>query len=115
MFGRHSGADTSGRPGVEETERRFNRAMVAIYETAKRELGYNATRFLQMLSEHGGVATAKRLLWTDAPSDGFTTLWTHGRLDLTVEAHVLLPEYENLFGEEDRQKARERLERYGWS
>ena len=40
---------------MDEVERRFNRAMVAIYETAKRELGYNATRFLQMLSEHGGL------------------------------------------------------------
>jgi hypothetical protein len=100
---------------MDEIERQFNRAMVAIYETAKRELGYNATRFLQMLSEHGGVATAKQLLWTDAPSDGFTTLWDHGRLDLTVEAHILLSEYERLFGDEDRQKARERLERYGWT
>jgi hypothetical protein len=30
---------------VNEVEREFHRAMVAIYETAKRELGYNATRF----------------------------------------------------------------------
>ncbi|MGI8333693.1 hypothetical protein ACRYCC_27405 [Actinomadura scrupuli] len=97
---------------MDELERQFNRAMTAIYETAKRELGYNATRFLQMLSERGGVATARQLLWSDTPSDGFTTLWTHGRLDLTVEAHVLLAEYESLFSEEDRQKARERLERY---
>ena len=62
--------------------------MTVIYETAKRELGYNATRFLQMISEHGGLATARQLLWSDKPSDGFTTLWSHHRLDLTVEAHV---------------------------
>jgi hypothetical protein len=36
---------------MDETERRFHRAMVGIYETAKRELGYNATRFLQNLEE----------------------------------------------------------------
>jgi hypothetical protein len=81
---------------------------------SQRELGYNATRFLQMLSEHGGLVTAKQLLWADKPSDGFTTLWDHGRLDLTVEAHVLLPEYEDLFSESDRQRARDRLEQYGW-
>ncbi|MBT2212884.1 hypothetical protein [Actinomadura sp. NEAU-AAG7] len=99
---------------MDEGEREFHQAMVAIYQTAKRELGYNATRFLQMVSHEGGVATAKRLLWSDAPSDGFTTLRDHGRLDLTVEAHVLRPEYERLFTDEDRQKARERLEQYGW-
>lgn len=99
---------------MDETERQFNRAMVAIYETAKRDLGYNATRFLQMLSDHGGVAAARQLLSTDTPSDGFTTLWTHRRLDLTVEAHVLLPEYESLFSDQDREKARARLDRYGW-
>ncbi|MEV1246428.1 hypothetical protein [Nonomuraea sp. NPDC049750] len=99
---------------MDELERQFHRAMVGIYETAKRELGYNATRFLQMLSERGGVETAKYLLWADAPSDGFTTLWTHGRLDLTVEAHVLLVEYESLFFDEDRRRASQRLESYGW-
>jgi hypothetical protein len=99
---------------VNETERTFHRAMIAIYETAKREFGYNATRFLQMLGEQGGLATARQLLWKDQPSDGFTTLWSHGRLDLTVEAHVLLPEFASLFTEEDRQQARYRLELYGW-
>ncbi len=39
---------------MDQVERRFHRAMVSIYETAKRELGYNATRFLQMLSEWAG-------------------------------------------------------------
>jgi len=88
--------------------------MVAIYETAKRELGYNATRFLQMLSEQGGRATAKQLLWRDKPSDGFTTLWNHHRLDPTVEAHVLHEEFASLFTDADRQRARERLQLYGW-
>ena len=29
---------------MDDLERRFNAAMVSIYETSKRELGYNATR-----------------------------------------------------------------------
>ncbi len=41
-----------------ELERRFHREMVQIYERAKRETGYNATRFLQMVSNQGGLATA---------------------------------------------------------
>jgi hypothetical protein len=94
--------------------KQFHRAMVGIYETAKRDLGYNATRFLQMISEHGGLATARQLLWSDTPSDGFTTLWQHGRLDLTVEAHALKPEFAILFTDEDRQRAAQRLETYGY-
>ena len=48
---------------MDDLERRFNRAMVSIYETSKRELGYNATRFVQMIIEQGGLTTAKQLLW----------------------------------------------------
>jgi len=99
---------------VSQAERQFHQAMVEIYETAKRDLGYNATRFLQMISEHGGLAAARQLLWTDQPSDGFTTLWSHHRLDLTVEAHVLKDEYASLFTDVDREQARQRLELYGW-
>jgi hypothetical protein len=99
---------------VDELERRFNRAMVSIYETAKCELGYNATRFLQMISGQGGLATARQLLWDDRPSDGFTTLWERKRLDLTVEAHVIAPEFAPLFTEADRERALNRLREYGW-
>jgi hypothetical protein len=60
---------------MDDLERQFNRAMVSIYETAKRDLGYNATRFVQMISEQGGLTTARQLLWSSAPSEGFTTLW----------------------------------------
>jgi hypothetical protein len=77
-------------------------------------LGYNASRFLQMISEHGGLATAKQLLWSDQPSEGFTTLWSRQRLDLTVEAHVLRDEFATLFTDADRQRAHDRLESYGW-
>lgn len=99
---------------MNELERRFHRAMIAIYETAKRELGYNATFFLRMLSEQGGLATARQLIWSDKPSDGFTALWERRRLDLTVEAHVLRDEFDGLFTDEDREQARRRLEAYGW-
>ena len=94
---------------MSETERRFHRAMVEIYQTAKRDLGYNATRFIQMVSDRGGLAAARQLLWTDQISDGFETLRQHGRLDLSVEAHVLKDEFADLFSDEDRQRARDRL------
>lgn len=93
---------------MDEIERRFHREVVGIYETAKRELGYNVTRYLQMVSERGGLATARQLLWSDTSSEGFTTLWSHGRLDLTVEAHVLKPEFTPLFSDADGEQAEKR-------
>lgn len=94
-------------------EKRFQQAMVRVYQDAKRETGYDATRFLQMVSKHGGVATAQQLLHAGQVSDGFTALWERGRLDLTVEHLVLEPEHEELFTDEERAVARERLAAYG--
>lgn len=55
---------------VHELELRFHRAMIRIYEDAKRDAGYTATRFLQMISERGGLATARQLVVSSTPSDG---------------------------------------------
>ena len=71
---------------MSELEQQFHKAMVQVYINAKRYCQYNATYFLQMLTERGGLATAKYLISTDTPSDGFTKLWECQRLDLTVEA-----------------------------
>jgi hypothetical protein len=87
--------------------------MMGIYETAKRELGYNATRFLQMVSAQGGLVTARQLFWSDTPSDGFTTLWEHRRLDLTVDDHVLRAKFASLFSDADREQALTRPREHG--
>jgi hypothetical protein len=100
--------------GVDQLEKSFQRAMVAVYEDAKRETGYNALRFLQMISNVGGVEAAKRLLHASHVSDGFTALWERKRLDLTVESVVLRPEFADLFTDDELDLARRRLEDYGY-
>ena len=97
---------------MSELEAQFNAAMLGVYQSAKRECGYNATRFLQMLADLGGMETARRLVLSSAPSDGFTALWECERLDLTVEAVVLKPEFTELFSEEFREAAATRLRAY---
>ncbi len=72
-----------------ETE--FHFQLMATYIEAKRSCRYNAAYLLQMLTEVGGVETAKRLLAGDNPAAGLPTLWECSRLDLSVEAKVLLP------------------------
>ena len=99
----------------ETVERAFHRAMVRVHEQARDDVGYNATRFIQMVAELGGVETANRLLDANGVSDGFTTLWEAGRLDISVEAVVLRPEFAVLFDQRRRRAARERLEQYGYA
>lgn len=94
-------------------EQEFNLAMVNIYERAKNEANYVATRFNRVVAEHGGVATAKILINADRPSDGYTALWEKGRLDITVEALVQNPKWASLFSTKEIEKARQRLNDYG--
>ncbi|MFE0362313.1 hypothetical protein [Streptomyces griseoaurantiacus] len=92
-----------------EAERQFHRAMVLGVERLKREISYNATRFMEMVGELGGVEAARQLLRGRDASDGFTALWEHGRLEMSVEAFVLLPWYRELFTEEQLETAERRL------
>ena len=96
-------------------EKQFENEMLGIYRTAKKECGYNAVRFLQLVSEKGGLAAAKQLINKTGGTDGFTTLWEHHRLDLSVEAHVLKPEYAELFTEEEKNICRNRLKEFGYN
>ncbi|MFF4399067.1 hypothetical protein [Streptomyces sp. NPDC001480] len=92
-----------------EAELKFHDDVRRGAERLKREIGYNPTRFTQMLGELGGVGAAKQLLRGGNASDGFTTLWEANRLELSVEAFVLLPWYEHLFEEHHLETARHRL------
>ena len=93
-------------------EEQFHQAMVDIYNRAKKEANYVATRFIQMVAEHGGVETAKILINTDKPSEGYTALWEKGRLDITVEALLQDPKWASLFDPIEIEKARQRLIEY---
>ncbi|MBT0651544.1 hypothetical protein [Geomobilimonas luticola] len=93
-----------------ELENRFELAMYEIYRRAKEECGYDAKRFLIMLKSKGGVATAKELLHNDKSYEGLIHLIMCNCKHLTVEAHVLLPEYSELFTEEEKRIAKSRIQ-----
>jgi len=95
-------------------EARWHAEMVGIHEDAK-AINYNASRFIQMVNEQGGLVAAKSLIAADQPSDGFTKLWELGRLDISVEARALKPEYRELFSSLELKKCRDRLEAYEWA
>ena len=91
-------------------EEEFHKGCLEGYEAGKRELGYNATYFLQMVNQHGGVQAAKLLLNSKNVPAGLFTLWEHGRLDMSLENFVLDPKYRSLFTEQELKTARRRLE-----
>jgi len=91
-------------------EQEFDAAMREIYRRAYTELGYNGTVFFQMLESEGGVETARSLLHTRAVSEGYTKLWEHHRLDLTLEAVIFHnPRFHSLFSPEEIGIATRRL------
>lgn len=97
-----------------DLEALFDDAMMQIYVRARNETGYNATRYLQMLNDNRGLDTARTLVLANNASEGYTALWERGRLDLTVEALVLQPQWQPLFADEPEllARARQRLTDY---
>ena len=94
----------------------FNLGMWNIYKLAKYEAKYNATRYLQMLGENGGLETAHILINASTVSDGYTVLWKRGGLDLTVEALIFdNPEYHELFTEHELAIIKKRLIDYQYA
>jgi len=90
-------------------EQAFHSEMLAGADRLKKEIGYNPTRFNQMVAEHGGPEAVRLLLNGRDASDSFTTLWENGRLEMSCEAIVLLPWYEDLFSDDEKAVARHRL------
>jgi hypothetical protein len=98
-----------------DLEALFTETMFEVYRRAKSEANYNATIFLQMITDNGGRATAKTLINAAKPSDGYTALYLSKRLDLTVEAVVVEHlRWHSLFTPEELDRARKRLAAYGY-
>jgi hypothetical protein len=101
---------------MQSLTQQFDAAMFEIYRRAKLEAGYNATIFLRMISDRGGLATAKYLINSSSPSDGYTHLFERGRLDLTVEAMIVEnTRWHDLFTSEELASANGRLKKYGYA
>ncbi len=98
-----------------DLEARFHQQMLLVYKKAKDECHYNATRFLQLVGEQGGLQAAKTLLHADGYSEGLTALWKLHRLDISMEAVVIREPWCQLFTEEELATARNRLQDLGYT
>jgi hypothetical protein len=97
------------------TEQEFAHRMIDTYRRAVSEAGYNATYFRSMLAQLGPLEAARKLLGAPAVSDGFAALWERKRMDLTVEAIVVDPQFSDLFSEHEIDVAQRRLEQFGYT
>jgi hypothetical protein len=94
-------------------EEEFTRALEGTVEAAKAR-NYIPTYFMQMLGEHGGVETAKRLLAKSEPQTGLYELWHLDLLKDSMEAVVLQEKFRPLFTEKELTEAHRRLEELGY-
>jgi hypothetical protein len=93
-------------------EDEFHLAMIHVCAFAKK-YGFG-TIFRQMVTEHGGVNAAKRLLAADEVQSGFTRLYELKRLDMSMEAHVMQEQFQSLFTTSEIEVARRRLDEVGF-
>lgn len=94
-----------------EDKQEFNRDMIDLYNQGKK-VGFNATRFLQMISEYGGYETACKLIAGRDDVSGFTELWDKNRLDLSME-YLVVHKWAHIFTEEQVKICAKRLKILG--
>lgn len=99
---------------VSALTQQFHQAMLRLAQLEWERCRIRAPRYLQMVTEKGGLATAKQLLASQDPAMGFTRLWECGCLDITVEALVLKPRHRALFSSQELDAARTRLRELGY-
>jgi hypothetical protein len=61
-----------------DIEARFHQEMLSVFRKAKDECHFKPTRFLQMVSDLGGLQAAKALLHAEGYSEGLTTSSSRG-------------------------------------
>lgn len=93
----------------------FDAEIRNLITTTLNETNYRPSLFMQMVSDRGAMDACLSLVRAPKPSDGFTRLWELQRLDLTVEAVVILKKYSDLFLVEDVERSKKRLSDYGYS
>lgn len=99
-----------------EGEMEFSdRVLVSIRLMGEKCHGYKPTLFLKMIDEYGAVEAVKRLINNPKVADGFTKLWECKHLELSMENIIQEKEWHDLFTDDERGKAKERLSDYGFS
>lgn len=96
-------------------EQRFDQHIREQHRIAKQATGYRAPAFLKMVNERGALQTAHDLLVGKTKiHEGLTQLVLHNRLDLSLEANVIKPEWRSLFSAKEIETAIGRLKQLNY-
>ena len=95
-------------------QNKFNEEVFQAIEESKK-IGYTPTRFIQMLHQanNNAVEVVQRLVTKEATT-GLEKLWEQGRLELSMEAIMIKPEYKELFSSEIITVCTKKLKKYGY-
>ena len=92
-----------------DLEQRFHQRVLDAYCEAVRKCDMREARFLDMVAEYGGVRAVKRVLSNNQFHYRVTALVQCGHAEYSMEHLVLLPEFSELFTDQERLAARTRL------
>lgn len=96
-------------------EQRFELHIREQHRIAKQATGYKAPAFLKMVNERGALQTAHNLLVGKTKiHEGLIQLVIHNRLDLSLEANVIKPEWRPLFSTKEIETAITRLKQLNY-
>ena len=82
-------------------EKKLQQEVIKNCEIAEKECGCKMTRFLQTVEKFGIVRTAQEIFRKGRTSDCFERLIEEKRLELTMEAILVKPEYASLCTDEE--------------
>lgn len=93
---------------------KFNEEVLNSIKEIKKEI-YSPTRFIIMMHEHNNNAfeVAQKIV-TKNITMGLQELYEHNRLDLSIEAMIIKPEYEKLFSPEIINTCKRKLKQLGY-
>ncbi len=99
---------------INNLRNKFNLEVLQSVEESKK-IGYVPTRFIQMLQQSGNNAhqVVQQLVLKESTT-GLEKLWEKGRLDLSMEAIMIKPQYTELFSEELLNICKKKLQKYGY-
>lgn len=92
----------------------FEKEMYRIYRDAYAKCKYNAHISFNMLEDHGGLVTAKRLLSQHGLQHGFEQLCLCGCPNITMESLILRDPWRHLFTDKEKEVAIARLKTFGY-
>lgn len=92
----------------------FTESMLNLQARMGLELGQPSPRLLRMIRKEGGLRTAVTIVRRKEPSSRFYLLHNQGRLDLSVEAWILQPQWSHLFSTSTKIVAYRRLMEFGY-